>query len=318
MINLRHLCSIIAAAVMLAGCVGGRTFHDYARAGDTIAVATGWKHHFQRSNIEVTITDNASTVTTYSPGSTAVRGSINFYPDPVSGLVLSDRLNTNASPFAKTYAGLVNSETTNDDRDWWETVVFVDLPDPMALGDATITITDLGSSASETSQSIVTIVPDDMGQGTGGTSNIFHSTLGAYAFDMQNEHFQSLERTPHYVVTFSGATVPDAIQVELTHAADAAHNGTGIPYVVNPIGTVKNLSWAPTGTSGTDLRVIMTPATDGEIKTMNDFKFYVAGGINGVAVVDQDTINPGLDVNAYDSGGFPVTGVTANVEFIDY
>lgn len=310
--------ALILTVFLLAGCAGTRSFHDYARAGDTIAVAAGWAHHLQRGNIEVAIIDSAGTPTTYTPGQAgyeAVRGSINFYPDPLSGLVLSDRLSTDVTPSALLYSELVNQESTGDDRDWWETVVFIDLPDPMAIGDATVTITDLGTPPQETVSSIVTIVPDETGIGTGGTPNIFKAKLpGLAQFNLQDSHFQSMERADHFVISFSAVTVPHAIQIDLTHDQDEAHGGAGTPYVVNPVGHIKNVSWAPTGTNGTDLRVIILPTKDGEISTMNDFKFYVAGGITGLSVVDQDTGDPDFDVLAFDSDGqLIVDEVSANV-----
>jgi hypothetical protein len=58
----------------------------------------------------------------------------------------------------------------------------------------------------------------------------------------------------------------------------------------------------------------MLPTKDGEIATMNDFKFYVAGGVTGLSVVDQDTLDQDLDVLAFDSNGEPIADeVTAVV-----
>jgi hypothetical protein len=312
---------MLIGALASIGCTGSRTFHEYARAGDTVAVGAGWAHHMQRGNIEVTITDAGNNTTTYTPGQPgyeAVRGSINFYPDPVSGLVLSERLNADVTPSARTYSDLIKSESTSNDLDWWETVVFVDLPSQMALGEATVVITDIVSPANETTSATLTIVPDENGLGQGGTPNSFLARLNdvppLFEFNVADSHFQSMERVDHYVVTFSGNTIPQAIQVELTHDPDAAHSGSGTPYVVNPIGDVKNLSWSQTGTNGTDLRVIMIPARDGSVATMNDFKFYVAGGVTGLAVVDQDTNDPGdFDVLAFDGNGNPIADVTATI-----
>ena len=311
----------LLAITVITGCTGTRGFSEYARAGDTISIGAGWAHHMQRGNIEVVITDNAGTETTYTPGQPGyekVRGSINFYPDPVSGMVLADRLDADITPAARTYAQLINSESTDQDRDWWETVIFVDLPDPMALGDATIQINDIVSPQSESVTSTVTIVPDETGIGTGGTRSTFAARLNEvapeYRFTVEDSHFQAMERVDHYVVSVSAATVPHAIQVELTHNPDAAHGGTGTPYVINPTGHIKNLSWAQTGISGTDLRVIIMPTSDGEITTVKDFKFYVAGGIGGLSIVDQDTNDPDLDVLAFDSDGAPIAGdVVASV-----
>ena len=131
---------VIGAAILNSGCTGLRTFHDHARAGDTVAVAAGRALYLQRGNIEVTVTDSAGTVTTYTPGQAgydAVKASVNLYPDPLSSLVVSDRIGKALTPFALDYSSAINF-TTGDNRDWWETVVFVNLPDPMALGDASI------------------------------------------------------------------------------------------------------------------------------------------------------------------------------------
>ena len=296
---------IVAVIIVLGGCAGGKTFNNYARQGDTVAVATGWNHEFQRDNVEVTITDNDSppTVTTYTAPNDAIRGSVNFYPDPVSGMVMSERLNADISTSGKTYSDLVNSQSTGGDRDWWQTVLFIDLPSEMATGPATITIRDLTNgalgAAIETAESMVEIVA-----GT-GAPNVFNATLGVAEFDMQGSHFEALERVDHFVVEFSGATIPEAIQVDLTHDPDESTGGTGTPYVINPTGTVKGLSWASTGVSGTDLRVIMTPTNDGEISDIKDFKFYVAGGVVNVAVNGA--------VQAFDANGSPVAGIIANV-----
>jgi hypothetical protein len=298
---------LVLLVAVLAGCSGTRTFHDYARAGDTVAIGAGWKHHMQRDNIQVTITDAGSppTVTVYSPGAPAVRGSINFYPDPISSLVISDRIGQHVTPSSLQYANLINQQSTNYDRDWWETVIFVDLPDSMALGDATIDIVDLNSPASETASSVVTIVPDDTGTGAGGTANLFSAKLPPFVFNMVDSHFRSMERVEHYTVSFSGPTVPHAIQIDLLHDQDQAHGGTGgVPYVVNPTGHIKNVSWAPTGTSGTATRVIMTPAEYGEKLTMNDFKFYIAGGVKNLSLgsIEAFDINGDLitDMNTPD------------------
>ena len=309
---------LVAAVAVLAGCAGRKTFNNYARAGDTVAVATGWNHKFQSDNIQVTITDSASNPpTTYTAPDPHIRGVVNFYPDPVSSMVLSDRLQTDITVSSKLYASLINTESTDVgaddiqggggggdgewDRDWWQTVVFVDLPATMALGDAHISVTDLGSAPNETASSTVTIVA-----GTGGP-NTFAAKVGtssSFIFDMSSDHFKALERAEHFVVEFSGSTVPAAIQLDLTHDPDAAHSGTGTPYVVNPTGTIKSVAWAPTGTTGTDLRVILTPTTDGEIINMTDFKFYVAGGVNNVAPNN-------LTLEAYDADGNAVPGVSA-------
>ena len=309
---------LIGLVYLLAGCTGARTLHDFARAGDTVLVAAGWAHHLQRSNIQVTVTDSNNMVTTYPPGDPAVRASINLYPDPVSSLVLSDRLDQDITISSRTYAQLINQQSTNNDRDWWETTVFVDLPDPMGLGNATVTVTDVTTGSNESASSVVTIVPDSSGIGTGGTPNSFAAKLGAFDFNLSDAHFLSMERATHFVISFSGVTVPQAMQIDLSHNPDAAHGGAGTPYVVNAIGNIRNVAWSATGASGTGLRVIITPTRDNEITTLNDFKLYVAGGITGLTVVDQDTLAAGLNVLAFDANGNPISDtITATVSAIN-
>ena len=300
--------TLVVAATILSGCTGSRTFHEYARAGDTIAVAAGWAHHLERGNIEVRITDSSGTETIYTPGQPgyeAVKASINLYPDPLSSMVVSDRIDKELTMGALTYSSLINQVITNDDADWWETVIFIDLPDSMALGEATIDVADLTSPAMETASSIVTLVPDETGLGAGGKPNSFEATLGPFSFNMDDLHFQALERVPHYHISFSGSTIPHAIQVDLSHDPDEAHGGAGKPYVINPVGHIKNLSWAATGTNGTDIRIIMTPTRDGEVVSMNDFKFYIAGGVTNLA--------PNGPAQAFDMNGDQISGISVTV-----
>jgi hypothetical protein len=53
---------------------------------------------------------------------------------------------------------------------------------------------------------------------------------------------------------------------------------------------------------GTDLQAMLFPAKDSKPVEMVDFKFYVVGGVTNLGVVRLD---------AFDSSGDPVTGVTA-------
>ena len=316
--SLRNMTFIISAAmIVLNGCASNTTFNNYARGGDTVAVAVPWNPEFDVDNIKVTVNDFVNPPTVYTAPDPAIRGSVNFYPDPVSSLILSERTQSNITLGAQTYANLINTESTdtgvNDDtvddtdldgvqgdgdgewdRDWWQTVVFVDLPTGMSTGDADITIEEKMSPFTQYATSTVNIVP-----GT-GVPNEFVAKLGLFAPVLDSAHFAAMARADHYVIEFSGTTVPGAIQVDLTH-----DSGTGTPYVVNPNG-IKSLSWSQTGTSGTDLRVILMPSRDGEITNMTDFKFYVAGGIANLAI-------SGGSLQAFDSNGDPVTGVSASI-----
>jgi hypothetical protein len=155
---------------------------------------------------------------------------------------------------------------------------------------ATIEITDPEGESVTADLSIVDGV---------GTKHNFGADIGtALPYYLGENELDSLKRVDHYTITISGTTVPYAIQIDMTHDADMDHGGIGRAYVVNPVGYIKNAAWSDDGFRS---RVILTPTRDGEIKTMTDFKFYVAGGVNNL------TVN---NVQAFDINGESVAGVT--------
>jgi len=290
------------------GCAGTRTFHEVARAGDTVALGAGWNHNFTPDNLTVTITPFGSAPIVYTagdpvgPGDPAIRAVTNMYVDPLSSLVISRQTNQDLTPFAgSTYAWSIDNNFTAGDKDWWQTVVFIDLPQtlpdlsPYPTGTTTIVIDGGG----ETATSSVEIV------GAGGTASTFSASgpgpLNATQLD-------ALRRVDHFTVDFSGTTVPHAIQIDLIHDPDADNGGAGYAYVVNPIGYIKNATWSD---DGANLRVILTPTRDAEITSLTDFKFYVAGGVTGLQFPLGGTT--GI-VQAFDSNGNPVADITATVD----
>jgi hypothetical protein len=281
---------LLLAFALLGGCVGARTFHDVARAGDTVALAAGWKQHFRRDNTTVIIYPSAGTPIVYPPNHPGVRGIINLYPDPVSSLIVSDRTGQDLTPSAQSYAQNVNTLFTSDDNDWWETTIFLDLPGSLPAGATALAVSN---PFGETSYSFLEIVP-----GT-GKKNAFSSTIG----DLTDGQIGSLERVAHYTVKFAGNTVPFAIQIDMSHAPDVDHGGSGRPHVANPRGDMKNIAWSDTGTS---LRAIITPAKAQPLGSLLDYKFYVTGGITGLSVVS---------VKAFDINGNPVSGITASLAY---
>jgi len=86
------------------------------------------------------------------------------------------------------------------------------------------------------------------------------------------------------------------VQMEFTH-----DSGVGKAYVVEPISGVKNISWTD---DGTNLRVVILPAEETSVRTIEDFKFYVAGGVTNLAAVNTQ---------AFDINGGGVTGVSPTV-----
>jgi len=299
------------SALLLISCAGTKTFHELAMPGDTVAVAAGYRHHFQRDNITVTITDANGATTVYDPGeihpdsgAPAVRAVVNLYPDPLSSWVVSDRTGVQQTPNALTYVMSNLFHNTEGDYDWWQTVVFVNLPvtmetptQAMATGEATILIETPAGDNYETYTSTVNVVP--------GTGQVHHfdaiSKLGA-RFEMEDQHMQALERVPHATLNLSGTTVPYAIQVDLSHDSDQDNGGLigDKAYISNPVGHIKSVSWNDDGVS---TRIIMMPNRDSDITDFKDFKLYLAG-VGGWAVVDT---------KAFDINGGVVSGVTASI-----
>lgn len=283
-----HLVVIVSLLFVFSGCSGNRTFHEYARAGDTVMVHAGWMQNFTPDNITVTITPYSGADIVLAPGDPAIRAVTYLYPDPVSSIIVSRETGQNLTPYAQTYAGTTSS-FTGGDKDWWQTAVFVDLPGTLPVGLATIAITN---SAGEIAVSTLDII-----EGSGSANQFNAESLGP----MNPVHLDSLRRVSHYTVSFTGSTVPNSIQIDLAHDADKDNGGTGRTHLINPIGYIKNLAWSDDGVS---TRVLLTPARGSMITEMHNFKFYVAGGIGNLNV---------QDVNGYDVDGNVVADITASI-----
>ncbi len=288
---------LIAATLGVFGCAGTAPLNTAYRAGDTVVLGAGWKQHFDRNSLTVSVTGSDGSTTVYQPGDPAIRAIIDLYPDPLSYLVVGTRtgLNTNYN-YGSTYGSMINYSFTNYDPDWWQTSVFVDLPSTLPTGTAYVTL-------QSTSGEKYGPIPVQIVAGQGSPSTFSAQGNG----NMTPTQLQSLERAPNYTVSFSGgSTLPGALQVDLTHDPASSVGGVGIPFVVNPRGEMKNISWTD---DGTHLRVIILTSGDGTTKDPSltsyqwkYFKFYVTGGITNLQVTS---------VKAYDSAGNPISGVTA-------
>lgn len=279
---------IIGLMVMLSGCSGVQTFQSNLRAGDTAVVAAGWKHNFSRDNIQVTITPSTGPQLNYSPGDPAVRAVVNMYPDPVSSILISQATNQDLTPYAQTYA-LGTGFYTGGDKDWWQTTVFVDLPNNIPTGLTTILISNTAGDFVESTVNIV----DGAGQ-----PELFDVDQNG---PMSQHQLASLERVEHFVVSFSSAVIPYAIQVNFRHDADSSAGGVGKAYVSNPRGDVKSIMWQD---DGNNLQVILTPTQPQVLSSVLDFKFYVSGGIENL-LADS--------ITAVDINGSPITDVNVNI-----
>ncbi|MHB8728229.1 MAG: hypothetical protein ACYC9K_04245 [Sulfuricaulis sp.] len=302
---LPRLFIILPLLMWLAACVGMQTFTPAARPGDTVALAVGWQKNLARQNLTVTITDALGAITTYAPNDSHVRGIVNMYPDPVSRAVVGTMTNQDLGYQATNTGNLINSFVTNSptgehDNDWWQTTMFLDLPTTLATGTATISIAD--SAGATIQPASITIVP-----GT-GNSNLF-TVYSPWGSTLPMSQYWplllgSMERADRYTVTFNsykdanGAiVVPHSIQVGFSHTPNV-----GKTWVVNPRADIKNVVW---NDDGTNIQVILTPTQGKTLSQMLDFKFYVAGGIAGLA-------QAGL--KAYDKNGNLMSGVTATVQ----
>jgi hypothetical protein len=273
----------ILMCLLVASCGGETTFHEYARGGDTVAVLVGTQPTFNRNNITVTISPSTGSPIVLTAADPAVRAVINLYPDPLSNMVVSREIQENTAPSSYGYS-VTTLGFANDDKDYFQTTVFIDLPIGIALGLAQINITD---STGATHDSKVEIIA-----GT-GTPNLFKAAIpGSDAsFDVDNVMRTTLARSPHTEVAFSSNTIPQAIEINFTHDPDKTVGGTGKAFVVNPLGYIKNLSW---NDDGTNLKVILIQATENIITHMNDYKFYVAGTVENLQL---------SSIKAYDSNG---------------
>lgn len=282
----RQIFQTLLLILFVAGCSGTRPFHEYARAGDTVAIAAGWKENFSRDRITVYITpSDGSPDIVVGPDDPSIRAVVNFYPDPLSSIVVSGRTGQDITPSAQLYGDLINNNFTNGEEDWFQTVVFLDLPTTLPTGTTNIYMEDpKGASA----QSVLEIV-----SGT-GTPNTFSAES---AGPLTRGHLAAMERASYYKISFSGSTVPYAIQLDLTHDPDKDASGVGKAYAVNPISGIKNVSWTDDGVS---MRVILTPSAGTALTNFNDFRFYVAGGIQNLSTVVT---------TAYDINGNVVPGV---------
>lgn len=324
------------SALLLIGCAGTQTFNKTAMPGDTVAVAAGYRHHFQRDNITVTITDSAGATTVYDPGeiqpesgNIGVRAVINLYPDPLSSWVVSDRTGVQQTPNALTYVDQNLFQNTESDYDWWQTVVFVDLPETMeapaqamATGEATIFIETPGAEGDpgyEKYTSTVNVVP-----GT-GQAHAFGAITKAFGvtFPLEDQHMQAMERVPHLTVNFTGTTVPHAIQLELSHDTEDPEGAGTRAYVSNPVGHIKSVTWADDVNTNTT-RIILMPNRDADIRNTDDnfdglndgfqdFKINLAG-IAGWTVIDTTPSDTTGNVQAFDIDGNEVLGVTASLD----
>lgn len=309
--NIKHyaLQVWLAGMILLAGgCTGVNTFTTAARPGETIAVAAGWQQKLTRNNLTVTITPQTGSVITYNPGDYRIRSIIQGYPDPISKLVVSDRAGVTYSaagmpnppeePNPISYGDLAPSVGNTVryyaglENDWSQTIVYLDLPKPLAPGAATVQFATGGVDLLPGGAAVEVL---DI---AAGNRNIFMtSNVGLPAF------IRAGERAPHFTVRFSGpeGVIPHSIQADFIRTL----SGSGNAWVTHPRGDIQNAMWADTGSL---IKVMITPSNGITTDRLSDFKFYVSGAVTSL------TTNT---VKAYDIAGNPLSGFTASIEFVN-
>ena len=279
---------LLSLVFVLGGCAGQRAFTTAARAGDTVALPLGWAKNLTRQNTTIVITGANAATFTYPPNDPNVRAVANLYPDPVSRLIVGTETNQSLGVNANLYGANIESVVSNYDKDISQTLLVLNLPATLVTGTASIQVRDQFSALVTATPITIDILP-----GVGG-ANLFQQNNSSTT--LSAEMAATLERADVKTVTFTGATTPYGIQIELTRTP-----AIGKPWIVNPRGDVKSLSWSDDGST---LRVILTPANGVSLSNMANFKFYVAGGVTGLALGS---------VKAFDSNGNVVSGVTPQI-----
>jgi len=280
----------LAVGVLFAvgSCTATSPFPIVARSGDTAMLPLGRVTGLTRQNVTITFAPSTGGAVVYGPKDPRIRAVVNLYPDPVSRLIVGTETQQGLGQEADTYGSLIGEELTGRDKDWWETLVYFDLPHSLPQGLANITVSGPKGVVNSQGASIE-ILP-----GVGGQYN---PALGIFDGNQVQNFLGLLERADHFTITFRGNTVPHSIQLELAHSP-----GIGKPWVANPRGDIKNTAWSDDGAT---LKVLLTPTHGQTLTNLADFKFYVAGNIAGLRV---------LSLKAYDVGGNAVADTFADVE----
>ena len=265
----------------LYGCTGTQSFGTAARPGDTVSLMVGYYPNYSREDFSLNFYDASfNLLDTIPAGDPRIRAYVHTYPDPLSKVVIGYETNqditpdfpgNNSSPQTESNWGYLMSVGADNSKEWFQNMMIVDLPTSLAPGTVSIVI-------STPAEPFLALQAIDILSGT-GTPNTFGATGSGSLPDGQ---FQSLERAEHFKVSFSGSTVPHAIEIDMTR-----DTGVGVAHVVNPRGDIKSINWTD---DGTKLKVILMPAKNATLTDINDFKFYVAGEITGLQLDSGVTI----------------------------
>lgn len=280
---------IAVASLALSGCTQVNTFPMGARAGDTIMIPIGWNSGANRQNITVTFQPTSGEQPiTYRPNDAGVRAVVKLYPDPVSRLVVGTETQQGFGSGAEVFGNLINDKVTNQDRDWWQSVVYLDLPKSLPTGKTLVTISTPEGRVAD--PSAIDVLAGAGAPNDGASAALFPGQDVA-------KILASLERSDHYTVNSIGKTIPHSMQLDFSFTPSV-----GRPWVVNPRGDLKNTTWSSVGAN---LKVLLTPTHGFTLDYLSDFKFYVAGGLASLKVTG---------FKAYDVSGKPVTDIAVDLQ----
>ncbi|MEQ1661857.1 MAG: hypothetical protein ABL877_04095 [Thiobacillus sp.] len=296
------LLGLAFAVLIFSGCAGQQTFTASARPGETVAVAAAWNPGLTRAQLSVVITPESGATVTYAPGDTRVRTVFQSYPDPLSKLVVGDRAQVDYpaaglsngqggyNVLSKNFGNWFVRGSAGNENDWANAFVFLDLPQSIPAGLATIDLKVAGTSIVPPTTIEVLPLP----------------AAGTNSFPLSNGiagPIRSVERAPHYVVRFTGPSgvIPHSIQADFTRTLAA----TGNAWVTHPRGDIQSAMWSDTGSL---IKVMVTPVKGTTTNLLTDFKFYVTGAVTSLGV---------NSVKAYDIAGNPLTGFNATLQFVN-
>jgi hypothetical protein len=287
---MRYKIASLIIYTLLTSCGGLRTFHEYARAGDTVAVPVGMQPDFNKDNITVTITPSSGQPIVLLANDPAIRAIINLYPDPVSNMIISREIDKDLSIGARDYA-IATEYSANQDKDWYQTTVFVNLPITLASGLAQIEVKNTSGISHSATLDIIS---------GSGKPNSFDSDFNG-GLVLSKNMLDSLARANHITVMIDSPTIPHAVELNFTHDPDETAGGTGRAFIVNPLGYRKNLAW---NDDGINLKIVLTESRNGIIDNMKDYKFYIAGTSTNMQL---------NSVTGYDKNGDQIYGVSATL-----
>jgi hypothetical protein len=283
---------LIAAMVLLEGCVAVQSFPTVARSGDTVTLAVGSVDGMNKSNTTATFVSDVDA----SSASLTIRAIIRLRPDQTSNTALFD--------------SFVNAEDSYTGHSQWITVMVIDLPPGLTVGAGHIDVQTTAYTGTFTYNINDIPIALEIIDGTGVPNQFTYNT----GFDLNGTatgNLSSLEALPQVVfkpLTATSGTYFAAAEIKVTiPTQNVAPPGFRVVaddfYTKNPQDQLQ-MNWTK---NGDDFTVnFIGPKGGVELKQL---RFSV------VTAADNFLTNPGpviTSVKLYDINGEPVT-ITSGV-----